>query len=577
MAQNYYTLAQAAEILGKAPEELNQMVRRGELRAFADGGSWKFRTQDIDERRRTDELLSEVEISVEEDDLTHLFMDVPDNMEKSPSDSDVGRQLQREPQLKDSGESDVRVIFSGDKDGSDSDIKLVPDFGQDEPTLNDDDLFLADDSAEIKPPTDSGIRLAPETTAEETGQDDDSTMISADDSSIGLAALSDPEPETAPPALSPEPTLADNSGMFLTPESDSGVSMKAEDIDIEDLAIAGDSGVMTPIDEMPTVEMKPASDSDIRLTRPTSEPASTIDAPVDSEDDLDLFDSDDDMILEDAPTAKSTAPTRDDDFSFDDDELGVGFDLKDGGNIDLADIGLTDKTPTVQQAAGDDSDSDFDLNLDEDIGLAQDVVPTSGDSGINISKPDDSGILLSKAADSGIRLQADDTDSSDSEFDVSLESDDDIFDSEDMPAFKASDTAPRMSKVQEEDSSDETSDSEFELALDSDGDLDDESGSEVVAVDDDEEEPSDEFEGGDEVDDDERAYDSGIAPVVGQPAPWGGIWVSIMFLTSMVFAVVMVMMYEMTRNAWSYNEPTALNATVIEAIHGLGKSIGLMP
>ncbi len=36
MAQNYYSLQEAATILAKAPEDLVQMVRKGELRGFTD-------------------------------------------------------------------------------------------------------------------------------------------------------------------------------------------------------------------------------------------------------------------------------------------------------------------------------------------------------------------------------------------------------------------------------------------------------------------------------------------------------------------------------------------------------------
>jgi hypothetical protein len=269
----------------------------------------------------------------------------------------------------------------------------------------------------------------------------------------------------------------------------------------------------------------------------------------------------------------AAAAKKDDEFSFDDDDLGIDFKLDGAEDIDLADLDLADKTPTIKQEAGDDSDSDFDLNLDDDIGLAQDVTPGAGDSGINLARPDDSGILLKKAADSGIKLRQDDTDSSDSEFDVSLESDDDIFGSDETPGFKASDTAPRMSAV-EEDSSDEISDSDFELAID-DVELDDdeESGSEVVAVsEDDEEDSSDDF---DEEDEDEAYGSEDVEHLVvnAEPAPWGGVWVGFLTATTLVFAVVMMVMYEITRNAWSYNEPYSLSATIIETIYGFGKGI----
>jgi hypothetical protein len=49
MAQGFYTLEEAASALGMAPDELNRMAQRREVRAFADRGTWRFRAQDIEE------------------------------------------------------------------------------------------------------------------------------------------------------------------------------------------------------------------------------------------------------------------------------------------------------------------------------------------------------------------------------------------------------------------------------------------------------------------------------------------------------------------------------------------------
>src|SRR6185436_18817700 len=49
MTQGFYSLDEAANVLGMAPDELNRMAQRREVRAFADRGTWRFRTQDIDE------------------------------------------------------------------------------------------------------------------------------------------------------------------------------------------------------------------------------------------------------------------------------------------------------------------------------------------------------------------------------------------------------------------------------------------------------------------------------------------------------------------------------------------------
>jgi hypothetical protein len=501
MAQNYYSLQEAAAILAKAPEDLVQMVRKGELRGFTDAGSYKFRTQDIDDLKQINDLTGGLELSDTDSDFDEdlLFSDEPAPTSSSPvfdeiplakdpepvkpTDSAIGRSLQAEKPSKGSGESDVRLIFTDAGDGEDSGVALVPDF---------DASDLGDSS---KPPTDSDIRL-----------------LLDDDDSVD----------------EPAPTSSASS---------------------------------------PTEEFK--------LEQTTSLPAATDSGLIplaDAEDDFD------DLVLEPAPrTSAMSDETVEDKFSFEE-ELGTGFGLKKDDDINLADfdlddVQLADKTPTVKQGAGDDdSDSDFDLNLDDDIGLAQDITPGAGDSGINLARPDDSGILLKKAVDSGVNLKSGDTDSSDSEFDVSLESDDDIFDSDDLPTFKASDTAPRMSKV-EEDSSDEISDSDFELALDEDGD--EESGSDVVAIDDDDdedEETSDDYEDSEE----EEAELAGEREMVNaQPAPWGGVWVGVLAFTTCLFVVVMMMMYEISRNAWSYNEPYPLTATIIETVYETGKSIGV--
>ena len=48
----YYTLEEAARILGTTPDELKLLARRGELRPFQDRGTLRFRTQEIDELAR---------------------------------------------------------------------------------------------------------------------------------------------------------------------------------------------------------------------------------------------------------------------------------------------------------------------------------------------------------------------------------------------------------------------------------------------------------------------------------------------------------------------------------------------
>src|SRR5260370_30122333 len=61
MVQGYYTLEEAARILGMSSEDLSQMAQHREVRAFADRGTWRFRTQDIEELARQRGLRSSSE------------------------------------------------------------------------------------------------------------------------------------------------------------------------------------------------------------------------------------------------------------------------------------------------------------------------------------------------------------------------------------------------------------------------------------------------------------------------------------------------------------------------------------
>src|SRR6059058_3369191 len=71
MAQ-FYTLEEAARVLGMSPEELKAKAQHREVRAFLDGGSWRFRVVDIDELARRRGLGSDAEMR-----LSDLSLPVP--------------------------------------------------------------------------------------------------------------------------------------------------------------------------------------------------------------------------------------------------------------------------------------------------------------------------------------------------------------------------------------------------------------------------------------------------------------------------------------------------------------------
>src|SRR5438309_5036195 len=49
---DFCTLDEAARMLGMDVEKLKQMAQKREIRAFADRGTWRFRTQDVEEMAR---------------------------------------------------------------------------------------------------------------------------------------------------------------------------------------------------------------------------------------------------------------------------------------------------------------------------------------------------------------------------------------------------------------------------------------------------------------------------------------------------------------------------------------------
>src|SRR5687767_2084851 len=48
MAAKLIEIKEAAEILGVTPEELGEMRQRGEIHGYRDGGSWKFKTDEVE-------------------------------------------------------------------------------------------------------------------------------------------------------------------------------------------------------------------------------------------------------------------------------------------------------------------------------------------------------------------------------------------------------------------------------------------------------------------------------------------------------------------------------------------------
>ena len=185
MAQ-FYTLEEAARVLGMGPEDLKAKAQHREVRAFMDSGSWQFRVADIDElaRRRGlgsdpelslsdldlavpdgsgsgDDLdLSEFQIGTAPADLGNRTVDFSAGQSGSDDDHDLQfDDLSLPPGPLSNSSSTIIGMKSGGKQPSDSDVRLVPD--QPHKDASDSDVRMMSPTTPVKP-SDSDVTLITE-------------------------------------------------------------------------------------------------------------------------------------------------------------------------------------------------------------------------------------------------------------------------------------------------------------------------------------------------------------------------------------------------------------------------------
>jgi hypothetical protein len=281
MAQ-FYTLEEAARVLGMSSEELKAKAQSREVRAFLDGGSWRFRVVDVDElaRRRglgsdaelrlsdlevpagsgsvemQDLDLSEFQMGVAKSDLgaqtTHGAKITKKGGDKSSDDSGSDHDILLDdltlPPSQITGSSSV-IIGAPSPSGrlpSDSDVRLVPDSVK---GSSDSDVQLA--SPTHKPPSDSDVTLIKEDTA--------------DHGVIRSGSSSDT-------SVRPSPMLGSSAEVPASPSSDSDFELNPSSELID--ALQPDSGsdfelsALDASDEFEATPLSKASDSDVTASDP---------------------------------------------------------------------------------------------------------------------------------------------------------------------------------------------------------------------------------------------------------------------------------------------------------------------
>jgi hypothetical protein len=330
MSKKYLSLEEASSFLRMTPAELNKLREKGEIRAFSDRGSWKFREEDVENLSRSRQADSNPELPLlpanegsdefvfedddEKDEQPTIFRNNPKS--SSSSDSDIRLMLDDDSPSSVSdvvlplADSDSDVKLAGEaprktpKRGSDSDVKLVGESGVLAPGSDSDvkligagsdsDVKLIGESAVLAkgPGSDSDVRLANETKAPSPDAKTEQFVLPLpDDEGITLAPFDD-EPKTLvqpapkkPVASKPEtgksvldddafPPLAGDSGISLERVADSGISLD----DGSALKLGADSGLSLDLSNDSGISL--VGDSTTQTSKAPQKPAAKGDMNV---------------------------------------------------------------------------------------------------------------------------------------------------------------------------------------------------------------------------------------------------------------------------------------------------------
>lgn len=437
----FYTLEEAARVLGMSPDDLKSKAQEREVRGFLDGGSWQFRKADVEELARRHGLGSDAELRLSDleapaaggsefDDLDlsefQLGVAQPDlgaeTMQFGSTAQDAEGVSEHDLMIDDlsvppnpvTGSSSVIIGMSNlGKLPSDSDVRLVPDNIK---GASDSDVRLASPVGRL--PSDSDVTLIKDDTSEHglfAASSSGSAIRSAPllgSSAEVPAAGADSDFELNPSselvdALQPESgsdfelSALDASDEFeATPlkPSDSDVTAADPNLSGINLSRPSDSGINLLGafgGAAESVELAPLSDEDIPTRKPSAAPSkpkpslSATPPPAVGKGEKDIFDDTDfevDAALDDESDDKTVQLNA-----------GSDFDLEDSDSasevfaIDEEDVDINAATAMAPADLGDDDDEDdgFDDAVSSEIGNAwasDDSPSTASAGGVVISR-----------------------------------------------------------------------------------------------------------------------------------------------------------------------------------------------
>lgn len=542
MAQ-FYTLEEAARVLGISPEDLKHKAQQREVRAFLDSGSWRFRVADIDELARKRGMGSDPDLSLSDLELVSQGDDALDLSEFS---------------LGTSGPDLAHKTMSGSPILSDEDIMIDDASLPPGPPTNSSSTILGMEHAG-KLPSDSDVRLVPD------------LVRDASDSDVkvaGVLGASDSDVK-----LSPDGPSKVGRGR----PSDSDVTLVSDD----DIALLGKS---SSSDALPPVGKKPG-DTAIR-------PGSSADMPK-------LKDTDDsDFELTPSSVIDALQPESGSDFELTALDVSEEFEatpLRGPGDSDLTGGGLAAAGINMAKP----SDSGINLTsiggLDLDQAESIELAPLSGDD-IPAVKPSKSPAAKKPARPSpaetpvpAARAEKDIFASSDTDFELDLrggEKDDQTVQLEAQSDFEleANEPSSEVFALDEEDVDQNAATAMGPAVLEDDEDEDDGFGAAVGAA------TAGAAAGAaargrgraaaaapesawdvDAVESGEVSSASRGTPVLSREASaeWGGLWVGLLAGSTVIMLLLAGVAFDLVRNMNDWRGPTPVASGLVKGIAGL--------
>jgi hypothetical protein len=536
MEQKFVSFEDAVSKLNISSERLNELRESGTLRAYRDGSSWKFRADEIDQMAAdgipdipppSDISLIDPSELVDAEPLPDFDLDDDFGLAELPDlELDEPRAVEPDESAMDLRMADTDAVSAG------SELELAAGL-EDTVTAGASDLSL-DMPEEPSDPSDS-ILLS----EEELGESVTGSLSTI----IGRKELDLPDADL-------ELELADD----VMDEEDTKLSSSSGASDVLSSQVAG-SGVLDEMEDLSDAKkaFKDLDELEIDLAAESSlalNPADVADVK--------------------AKGKSLTKPKGDSDLKLgDDDEVG------DEGNMGSTDVPLEELAGVGSGLDEVGSDAELELAGDDDLILADaggsDITLDSGDSGINLL-PSDSGLALD---------------------DIPL----DVGGSAILSSLSLEGSDPEISllggdsNLAAKSGADLQTDDDFQLTPLSEGGLDDgDSSSQVIALDADlggfdggaglmEEGFPAEADEGVVLSEDfgeapagELGMGTYAVPVVvapGAEAQYGPGAIALLSVCALFLTFCGLMMLDMIRNIWSWEEPYALNSSLLDAILGM--------